>query len=387
MLTRLPSLLTRSSRNSLTCSRFHASSSSSLSVSKETLSSTSKWKPLSELVNLPTSEKNKPENYVALDESVDASIKIIRDWVVRESDMSGTLRKPPLVISRMARGGKTTLLQGIFDALKRDGDSYYPMIISFNESSGFQRLQNETSLHALLRLISSQLLTSPPSSASASASSLSSPSSPPISSMEMIQHINEEIQRKQGRFILLIDEINRLGLPLDVTASDFLKKHFLDPLNFYLVVTSHVLFDIDTQIPTLTTVLSGGSYREYKTVPLPLSFDLNQYHLMSPICTDITPAEISLYLGIPSLLYSQRMGNFSPKRRVERHVEDLEDIHLQGISSGSSLKSKDRLQSFLSEFMNGRKETGDNPSLSSVSTRMMVFIDIHYVTFSSLLKL
>ena len=49
---------------------------------------------------------------VGLDQVIKESLKVINDHIYRESDLSGEYRKPMLLYSRLARGGKTrTLLE------------------------------------------------------------------------------------------------------------------------------------------------------------------------------------------------------------------------------------------------------------------------------------
>jgi len=67
---------------------------------------------------------------------------------------SGGYRVPPLVMSRLARGGKTTALCLLFDALK--AEKVNVILISFNGNNGgdiFQEVEDETQTHAIIRNI------------------------------------------------------------------------------------------------------------------------------------------------------------------------------------------------------------------------------------------
>ena len=66
-----------------------------------------------------------------------------------------TVRTPPAVISRLYRGGKTTLLRRIFASLVNNS-TYYPIIVSLNGDFALKR--NESNLDGLLRAIASQLV-------------------------------------------------------------------------------------------------------------------------------------------------------------------------------------------------------------------------------------
>ena len=48
-----------------------------------------------------------------------------------------------------------------------------------------------------------------------------------------------------SRVVLIVDELNRFELPLDLGLSTFFKVHFLDKENFYLVFSSHQPLDIE----------------------------------------------------------------------------------------------------------------------------------------------
>jgi hypothetical protein len=62
-------------------------------------------------------------------------------------------------------------------------------------------------------------------------------------------------------FTLIIDELNKFGVPLTDSASAMLKRLFLYPRNRYLVYSTHVPLDLDPQ-----STLSGSNV-DYITVP------------------------------------------------------------------------------------------------------------------------
>jgi hypothetical protein len=65
-------------------------------------------------------------------------------------------RTPPLMISSLARSGKTTALGALFAALKQE--NMYPIIISFNGTSGFIRRNGESCVDAFLRVVAAQFV-------------------------------------------------------------------------------------------------------------------------------------------------------------------------------------------------------------------------------------
>lgn len=114
--------------------------------------------------------------------------------------------------------------------------------------------------------------------------------------LRYLQEINE-----QGRaVILLIDELNKMGVPLDPDTSAFLTKHFLDKKGRFLIFSSHVQFHVDSSVPG-THVLTSPSGRTIKTLPLPFCTDRDELQRM--LQDSVTDLKITLAVGIPSLLY------------------------------------------------------------------------------------
>jgi len=102
-----------------------------------------------------TTPKDCPEPIV-LDKTIDDAWNIIANHIYESSSPSGSYRKPLILISRMARGGKTTVLLALFDRIKSSGVNV--MFISFNESSNFMRLEGESEEEAFYRVIITQLV-------------------------------------------------------------------------------------------------------------------------------------------------------------------------------------------------------------------------------------
>jgi hypothetical protein len=142
---------------------------------------------------------------------------------------SGANRVPPLVVSRLARGGKSTFLRLLFDRLKEQG--YVPIVINFNGS--FARRPGESNLEAVLRLICIQLL--PVGSWD--------PSTVVCNQQYLLKYISDNCNNR--KIVLLIDELNVLGVPLDNATSVMLKEHFLDKTGYFLVFSTHVALDLE----------------------------------------------------------------------------------------------------------------------------------------------
>lgn len=200
-------------------------------------------------------------------------------------------RSRPLMISRLARGGKTTTLSCLFDELKRR--LLRVIFITFNGSSNFETRQGESQRNAILRVIATQLV--------------EIGNSDPLD-IECDEHALDEYIGKFP-FVLLIDELNALAAPVDAEAGRMLRRLFMDKLNRCLVFTSHVPMSLETRacLP---------SPRGCLTVPFHPTLDITSLRAMSDMCRAITPAEVMMYGGIPSLIYSVKaMHEMTPKER------------------------------------------------------------------------
>ena len=146
-----------------------------------------------------------------------------------------SIRVPPLVLSRLERGGKTTILHLLFKALKDQG--FAPIYISFNGS--FDRFPGETAAHAILRLIAVHFIDNLPAGQDPSRYDFN------FSEAQVLQHLDDS---SGGRpVILLIDELNVLGLPIDTDGTSLLCRQ----AQRYVVFSTTVLMDLDTTIPTI----------------------------------------------------------------------------------------------------------------------------------------
>ena len=126
-----------------------------------------------------------------------------------------------------------------------------------------------------------------------------------------------------SKVILLIDELNRFGLLVDQSLATFLKTYFLDKFNFYLVFTSHEPIDIEAASVSVDAYMPGGGDSGRTVVlpdHLPQTNNLEQLQGMSG-CGAITRCELSLYGGIPSLLYTSKnfLESETPRNRFNRY--------------------------------------------------------------------
>ena len=236
------------------------------------------------------------DKLVNLDESIKSALRVIEEEAPKEMNTSlGAYRCTPVVYPRLARGGKSTFLKVLYKALKDDG-RFVPIFISFN--GDFVRRKGEFARDSITREIAIQLIDT--------GSGLYK-SSIVCDNEKLLEHI--ENTRDGKMVVLLIDELNQLGVPLDEEASSFLKKHFLDASNRALVFTSHMALDLDY-------FAKGGSIRDHKIVPLPVSNDIMKLRQMGAHCQALTELEAAMYGDIPSLIYSLKSDGTTFYSRV-----------------------------------------------------------------------
>lgn len=259
------------------------------------------------------------ENLIDVDESVNQGVSIVKELV------GTTFRCPPLMISRLGRGGKTTLLYLLFNALKQSG--MMPIYINFN--AHFYKYPNESQKQAILRMIALQLCDLERKEKFIYQ----------VDDDAFIEYFDNISHGKQA--ILLIDEINMLsmGRPLESSAASFLKKHFLDRANRYLVYTTHLPLNVESTLDkTLGSTNSPPSPRSLRVIHLPESTDLVKLRSMSVNCQALTSTEVAIYGAIPSLIYVSKeyVHDASTKNRFD--------------SAGIAV-SKDEEPTFIGQFV------------------------------------
>jgi hypothetical protein len=160
----------------------------------------------------------------------------------------------------------------------------------------------------------------------------------------------DHIERTAGGapVVLLIDELNILpkGEPLDSTASRFLKQFFLDKKDRYLVFTSHILMDLNDH-NFAGAYWSTPSQRDYFSVHQPLSMDESLLRAMSEDCRSLTPVEISLFGGIPSLIFASKSYGGGIESTTHRFLAQRISI--------AEAEQMSVLQEFILEVLDGRR--------------------------------
>ena len=158
---------------------------------------------------------------VGLGEVIKESLEFITKYIFTKSDANGQYRKPMLLYSRLARGGKTTTLLALFNVIRNDL-KYNCMLISFNGSSRYEHLYGESEVEALYRIVVNQLIDHKKYKGGRII--------PDISDWERLDH-----HIGTTPFVLLIDEMNALCFPVGNEVSKILKTYFLDKENLSLL--------------------------------------------------------------------------------------------------------------------------------------------------------
>jgi hypothetical protein len=303
----------RNSNRSLTSIKVPAELSFSISVDNAPGPPTSGGCPEAKLVG-------------ALDTIEEALAIVKREIGAETTDIS---RVPPLAFSRLARGGKTTLLALLYARLKAAG--LRPLYVTLNGSSNFEVKENETQTEALLRVIGSQFI-----------------DTEKVPPHREVQCSVTDLDAWLGSCVLLIDELNLLGgaKPLEKGAGRLLRDMFLDRPGRYLVFTTHWPVAVDDSFSELAASFgSTPSPRGCLTLPMPVCSDLALLQNM-PGCSALTGARAAIYGGIPSLIYSViSQRELSPSARFLRWAK------------GNELPRDKRppvLEAFLSAYITGK---------------------------------
>jgi hypothetical protein len=118
---------------------------------------------------------------------------------------------------------------------------------------------------------------------------------------DLLHRLNE-INGKGKTIILLIDELNKMGVPLDPDTSSFLTKTFLDKKGRYLIFSSHVQFYVDDSVDTPGAANNMLSSPSGRTMTLPLPFCTDRHVLENMLeGRSVTDLKTTLSVGIPSL--------------------------------------------------------------------------------------
>jgi hypothetical protein len=287
-------------------------------------------KPVSDCHNYFTLDLE-DHKFVDLDRVVKFCVKTIYDQLPKAT--TSVDRVPPLALVRLARGGKTITLASVFDELKTN-TSVNPILISFNGqgTNPFELRAGESQSQAILRLIAVQLDDYTPE-----------------------QTLNLVVDREAldlhlgDNVVLLIDELNNLGMPLDSDAAKLLRQMFLDRARRHLVFTSHFPVSIESKKIGASEFLGNAtvppSSRLVITVDMPLAGTLSELRGMSVECEALTEERAAWLAYIPSLTYCTMKDAKAPSVRFSQM-----DITVE------TSEQQDLLKRFVSELLSGRRD-------------------------------
>jgi hypothetical protein len=274
---------------------------------------------ISECMNLPypTGGACPTANLKGLDESIEEAMGYISKHTPLKSSLGGLYRKPPLSISMLPRGGKTTFLMMLFDKLKNSG--YAPILITLNVSAKFSVRENETDEQALTRMIATQLV---------DLTDEDIPLNICCDKTALKHHIDKTSDSKP--VVLLIDELNQVfGRPLDYSGGSLLQEMFLAPSDRYLVFSTH--FPMDLMLGDAIKIDSKWTTKHLQR--LPRENDVGKLQEM-PGCSTVTPMVATLVHMIPSLVFitSTTSGVMELYNNVQTRAEvfiprDMEKRH------------------------------------------------------------
>ena len=238
---------------------------------------------------------------VNVNEVVEIVLRIVGEELPKETDRTGGgYRKKVIMTSRLARGGKSTILERLRESLKENG--FRPILITLNGAAKFKRRQEESESDSILRLIALQLIDH---------------------SEEELIHFACDRQALDDYIgvqpmVLLIDELNNLSVPVEADAAALLRDMFLDRKNRHLIFSTH-LKDVADTINN-----EGASPREAHYITMPESSNVTELQRMESndgriSCRGLTPFQAVLYGCIPSLIFSTYAGQIGANR-VESYL-------------------------------------------------------------------
>ena len=186
-----------------------------------------------DVFEMPAAHYN-DDSPILLEDIVEFALKAIKNNI-NKSD-NGKDRVPPLAITSVARSGKTTLLREIQKSLNTETD-FITVMVDFNGSSNFQRLDYESDDVAFLRwftksVIYGQKLIKDPNSRTC------------CGYQELVDYISQP-----GKpIVLLVDELNKLvGLEGVSPKLACILRDFLAVKGRYLCFTSHYFVSSDLE--------------------------------------------------------------------------------------------------------------------------------------------
>ncbi|CAE7575461.1 unnamed protein product, partial [Symbiodinium microadriaticum] len=266
-------------------------------------------------VSVPSATVRKGQALAGIEECIKACMSLVQKYI-KESDETGLNRVPPTCAARCARGGKTTFLQKLGEALA--GAGYFPIFTSFNGESPVKRRENEPADQWLYRTIAYALL---PSDSSLRQDLAREFGKVTCEKSTLVTYFNSK-----EKVVLLVDELNQLLLKSDdeaeknaeQRASRFMKDVFLGVRGRYMVFTSH----IQSTGLDLTQYMEGTSSRGLAVTGLPRVACLEHLQHMSRDFSGLTHMRAAYYSRVPALIWT---SHHSPDLLRQKFAQIHED--------------------------------------------------------------
>ena len=178
---------------------------------------------------VPPPDEGSCHHLVDVEKTLDEAFGKVKDNATLSCNARGAYRIKPVVMSRLSRGGKTTVAIKLFDKLKSEG--FFPIFISFNGNAHFKHRVDESHEHAILRRIAVQFTNE------------TDDFNFDVDKKTLLDYI--DVESKGKSVVLIIDELNVLSTTLDESAAELLRSEFLDKKNRFLVITTHIPMNLD----------------------------------------------------------------------------------------------------------------------------------------------
>ena len=199
------------------------------------------------------------------------------------------LRVPPVMITSMARSGKTTLLIEVYRALVAD-TKFEAILVTFNGQSGFTLRVDESPTVGFCRGLHEQLM------------GVTNHMAPSVDALK------DYLAKCTKPLVLLVDELNSLTPDVDTELAILLREEFLDRPNRYLVFTCH------HRMPLSEALGSRGienSPRPSVSIGVPTSLVIADYNAIFGDHRKISPVELAQWGGLCGLAWSIQCTDFN----------------------------------------------------------------------------
>ena len=198
-------------------------------------------------------------------------------------------RVPPVMITSMARSGKTTLLIEVYRALVAD-TKFEAILVTFNGQSGFTLRVGESPTVGFCRGLHEQLM------------GVTNHMAPSVDALK------DYLAKCTKPLVLLVDELNSLTPDVDTELAILLREEFLDRPNRYLVFTCHHRMPLSEALGSRGI---GDSPRPFVPIGVPTSLVIADYNAIFGDHRKISCVELAQWGGLCGLAYSIQCTDFN----------------------------------------------------------------------------